>query len=283
MKTPSTTLRWNLTVPEGDTIARAAAALHGALAGHEVTRFATALAHLARIDDDTPLTGRIVERCAAQGKHLLITFSGGLVLRTHMRMHGSWHLYRPGEPWQRPARAMRCVIETATRVAVAFDVPDAEFIRTGDLRRNRALGRVGPDLLAPDVDLAAVAARITAERDRPLGQVLLDQRVAAGIGNVYRSELLFLAGVHPETLVAAVPAEVIAAVVADAVRLLRVNTVAALRGRNTTGRAAPGQGLWVYNRTTRPCRRCGTPIRSAADGLEARRVYWCPRCQTAPA
>ena len=268
-------------MPEGDTIARAAAALHEALAGHTVTRFATALAHLARVDDDTPLAGRTVERCLAQGKHLLIVFSGDLVLRTHMRMHGSWHLYRPGERWQRPARAMRCVVETATRVAVAFDVPDAEFVRGDELRRNRALARVGPDLLAPDVDIAAIAARIAAEGSRPLGQVLLDQRVAAGIGNVYRSELLFLAGVHPETLIAAVPPEVVTAVVADAVRLLRVNAAPAARTRNTTGRAAPGQSLWVYNRTTRPCRRCGMPVRSAADGLESRRVYWCPRCQPA--
>jgi endonuclease VIII len=193
------------TVPEGDTIARAALVLHEALAGQVVTRFATALAHLARTNDDTPLAGRLVAGCRAQGKHLLIAFSGDLVLRTHMRMHGSWHLYHPGERWQRPAWAMRAVIETATRVAVAFDVSDAEFIAAADLRRSRALARFGPDLLAPDVDAVAIAARIAAEHDRPLGRVLLDQRVAAGLGNVYRSELLFLAGVHPETLVAAVP------------------------------------------------------------------------------
>jgi endonuclease-8 len=269
-------------VPEGDTIARSAAVLHEALAGHTVTRFATALAHLARVDDDTPLAGRVIARCASQGKHLLIAFSGDLVLRTHMRMHGSWHLYRPGERWQRPARAMRAAIETPSRVAVAFDVPDAEFIRAADLPRSRALARVGPDLLAPDVDVAAVAVRVAAEADRPLGRVLLDQRVAAGIGNVYRSELLFLGGVHPDTIVAAVPPTTIATIVATAVRLLRVNATSPAGGRNTTGRNAPGEALWVYNRTTRPCRRCGTPIRSAADGLEARRVYWCPACQPAP-
>lgn len=269
-------------VPEGDTIARAALVLHEALAGQVVTRFATALAHLARTNDDTPLAGRIVERCRAQGKHLIIAFSGDLVLRTHLRMHGSWHLYRPGERWQRPARAMRAVIETATRVAVAFDVPDAEFIRAADLPRSRALARVGPDLLAPGVDPVAIAARIAAERDRPLGRVLLDQRVAAGLGNVYRSELLFLAGVHPETRVAAVPPAAITAIVEHAVRLLHLNVTAAAGGRNTTARTAPGEALWVYNRTTRPCRRCGTPIRSAADGLDARRVYWCPTCQPPP-
>ncbi len=167
-------------------------------------------------------------------------------------------------------------------MAVAFDVPDAEFIRAADLPRSRALGRVGPDLLAPDVDIPAVAARIAAERDRPLGQVLLDQRVAAGIGNVYRSELLFLAGLHPETArIGGRRQRPLTAVVETAVRLLRVNTYSAAGARNTTARTAPGEKLWVYNRTTRPCRRCGTPVVSAADGLEARRVYWCPGCQPA--
>lgn len=266
-------------MPEGDTIARAAAALHEALAGRSVTRFGTALAQLARVDDDAPIAGRRVEGCTALGKHLLMAFSGGLVLRTHMRMHGSWHLYRPGERWQRPRRAMRVVIETATRVAVGFDVPDAEFLRDADLARARALIRLGPDLLAPDVDIAAIAARLIAEGPRPLGQALLDQRIAAGIGNVYRSELLFLAAAHPETPAGSLTPAAAIVLVETAVRLLRANTVTSVATRNTTSRNAPGEALWVYNRTSRPCRRCGTPIRSAADGLDARRVYWCPVCQ----
>ncbi len=268
-------------MPEGDTIARAAAALHEALSGHPVTRFTTALAHLARVNDDTPIAGRTIEGCAAQGKHLLITLSGDLVLRTHMRMHGSWHLYQPGEGWQRPARAMRVVLATPSRVAVAFDVADAEFLRGAARSSTRALARLGPDLMATDVDVASVAARILAEGDRPLGQVLLDQRVAAGIGNVYRSELLFLAGLHPDTRASSVDVHAATAIVGHAVGLLRRNAMAASGGRNTTGRSAPGEALWVYNRTTRPCRRCGTPIRSTAAGLEARRVYWCPVCQPA--
>lgn len=266
-------------MPEGDTIARSAAVLHEALAGQRVTRFATALAHLARVDDDTPLIGRRVDGCSAQGKHLLVAFAGDLTLRTHLRMHGSWHLYQPGEGWQRPQRAMRVVIETATRVAVAFDVADAEFVRTADLSRTRALRRLGPDLLASDVRIAAVAARLVAEGDRLLGHTLLDQRVAAGLGNVYRSELLFLAGLHPDVTAGSLSADAATALVGTAVRLLRANARAAAGTRNITGRAAPGEALWVYNRTTRPCRRCGTPIQSAADGLEARRVYWCPTCQ----
>ncbi len=126
-------------MPEGDTIARAAAALHRALAGRVVTAFATGLAPLARVDDDTPIAGRTIEHCRSLGKHLLMAFSGGLLLRTHMRMSGSWHLYRPGERWQRPARAARIRIDTDAWVAVAFDVPVAEFVREADLHRHRPL------------------------------------------------------------------------------------------------------------------------------------------------
>ncbi len=268
-------------MPEGDSIARMATALDTALAGLTITRFGSALAHLTRVDDDAPLAGRTIERCEARGKHLLMTFGGGLILRTHMRMHGSWHLYKPGESWQRPRGAMRIVIETATRTAVAFDVQDAEFIAAARLDRARALQRLGPDLLAPEADPAAVAARIIAQGHRPLGQVLLDQTVVAGIGNVYRSELLFVAGLHPETTAAAAGLSRATTLVATAMRLLRLNTQPALATRNTTGRVASGEALWVYNRTALPCRRCATPIRSAADGLDARRVYWCPVCQPA--
>ena len=141
-------------MPEGDTIARAAAALHRALAGRVVTAFATGLAPLARVDDDTPIAGRTIEQCRSVGKHLLMTFSGALVLRTHMRMSGSWHLYRPGERWQRPPRAARIRIDTDAWVAVAFDVPVAEFVREADLHRHRPLAMLGPDLADPSFDRA---------------------------------------------------------------------------------------------------------------------------------
>ena len=266
-------------MPEGDTIARAAAALDRALRDQVVTRFATGLAHLARVDDDTPLAGRLVESCSAIGKHLLVAFSGGLVLRTHMRMHGSWHLYRPGEPWQRSARAARIEIDTAPWVAVAFDVPVAEFVSATALSRVPALARLGPDLLAPAFDPSDAVTRILAEGARLIGEVLLDQRVLAGIGNVYRSELLFLAGVHPQRPAGGLARDAVAALVRHAVRLLARNARADAARRNTTGRIAPGEALWVYQRTTLPCRACGTPIESAAPDIDARRVYWCPTCQ----
>ena len=268
-------------MPEGDTIARAAAALHRALAGRVVTAFTTGLASLARIDDDTPLAGRTIDSCRSVGKHLLMVFSGGLVLRTHMRMHGSWHLYRPGERWQRSPRAARIRIDTDAWVAVAFDVPVAEFVREADLPRHRALATLGPDLVDPAYNRADALARIGASGHRAIGEVLLDQRVVAGIGNVLRSETLFVAGVHPETPAARLSAEEVTRLLDTAAALVQRNARAdAYPTRNTTGRRAPGDALWVYQRTGQPCRRCGTTIRSAAPGLDARRVYWCPACQT---
>lgn len=269
-------------MPEGDTIARAATALHRALAGTVVTAFATGLAPLARVDDDTPIAGRTIDACSSRGKHLLMRFSGGLTLRTHWRMHGSWHLYRPGERWQRPARAARIRVDTAAWVAVAFDMPVAEFVRDAELGRHRPLAMLGPDLAAGDVDRADAVARLRGAGARPIGDALLDQRLVAGVGNVLRAETLFLAGLHPERPVASLAPADLEAVVEIAARLIGVNArPSAGPTRNTTGRLAPGEALWVYQRTGDPCRRCGTSIRSAVPGEDGRRVYWCPRCQPA--
>jgi endonuclease VIII len=266
-------------MPEGDTIARAATAMQRAVAGRVVTAFSTGLAPLARVDEDTPIAGRTIDRCFSIGKHLLIAFSGGLLLRTHMRMSGSWHLYRPGERWQRPVRSARIQIDTNEWVAVAFDVPVAEFVREDDLHRHQPLAMLGPDLADASFDRDAAHARVTAQGDRAICDVLLDQRVVAGIGNVLRSETLFVAGVHPEMPAAELGAETTARLIDVAARLLQRNARGDYVMRNTTGRRAPGQELWVYQRTGEPCRRCGTPVVSAARGLEARRVYWCPSCQ----
>jgi endonuclease-8 len=267
-------------MPEGDTIARAAAALHRALAGRVVTGFATGLAPLARVNDDAPLAGRTVDGCRSLGKHLLIEFSGGLLLRTHMRMSGSWHLYRPGERWQRPSRAARIRIDTDAWVAVGFDVPVAEFVWEADLPRHRPLTTLGPDLADPAFDRAEVVKRIQASGGRAIGDVILDQRVVAGLGNVLRSETLFVAGVHPDAPAGHLEAGTIARLIETGARLLQLNARPdSPRMRTTTGRRVPGQELWVYQRTGEPCRRCGTAIVSAARGLEARRVYWCPACQ----
>jgi len=178
-------------MPEGDTIFRAARTLHRALAGKPVVRFETALAQLSRVDDDAPIAGRTVERVRSVGKHLLVELSGDLVLRTHMRMAGSWHVYRPGERWQRPRSAMRVVLETADFQAVAFDVPVAEFRSGRALARDPALSTLGPDLLSDAFDVEAAVRRLRERGALGIGEALLDQRALAGIGNVYKNEVCF--------------------------------------------------------------------------------------------
>jgi endonuclease VIII len=274
-------------MPEGDTIFRAARTLQHALAGQQITRFETGLAQLAQVNRDQPIAGTTIERVEAMGKHLLMTLSNGLVLRTHMRMNGSWHIYRPGERWQAPRHAMRIAIETAAWVAVAFDVYDAELVRDADRHRHPRLAALGPDLLgAFDADQAL--ARVRRAGATPIHEVLLDQRVMAGIGNVYKSELLFLSRLHPDTPADAVDDDAWRTVMALAGELLRANVheasgggVVTYRGmRRTTGRMNPTERLWVYGRGGRPCRVCGSAIDSRKDGDDARITYWCARCQT---
>jgi endonuclease VIII len=277
-------------MPEGDTIHRAAATLQRAIGGQVVTRFESMLPKLTRVDADTPLRGRTVERVEARGKHLLMWFSGELVLRTHMRMHGSWHIYRPGERWQRPHRDMRIVIETAAMHAVAFTVPVAEFITARDLANHDVVGDLGPDPLSDDFSAEDAVERMQAHGGTEIADVLLDQRVIAGIGNVYKSEVLFGARVSPFAPVSLLTGEQLAEIVAVATRFMRANVGVAATGgivtyagmRRTTRRADPAARLWVYGRGGQPCRRCGTPISRQKQGPYARSTYWCPRCQPVP-
>jgi len=272
-------------MPEGDTIFRAARTLHRALATRLVTEFESVYPALTRVDVDTPLAGRQVESVGARGKHLLMVFTGDLILRTHMRMHGSWHLYRPGERWRRPGREMRIVLSTDVFLAVGFNIPDAEFLDHAGLARHRQLDALGPDLLDPQFDWWEARRRLRAHPDEAIADVLLNQRVVAGIGNVFKSEILFAAGVHPLTHVRALSDETLERILTIAVKQLRANvtprdrTLAPAAGRRTTGSLHPSQGLWVYDRAGEPCRACGTPITLEKAGLDARLTYWCGQCQ----
>jgi endonuclease VIII len=272
-------------VPEGDTIFRAARALHHYLAGKTLTRFESVFPALNRVDDDAPLVGRTIDSVTARGKHLLIAFSGDLVLRTHMRMNGSWHLYPPGAPWKRPARDMRLLLATADAVAVGFNVPVAEFLTPRALARHRPLRTLGPDLLAPDFDRAEALRRIHERSGDAIADVLLDQRAIAGIGNVFKCEILFLGGVHPFTRVADLDGSTLERLIDIARDQLTASVMTAPQtlsravGRRTTRSLDPNEKLWVYGRGGRPCRRCGAIIESSAAGPEARLTYWCPRCQ----
>jgi endonuclease-8 len=277
-------------MPEGDSIFRAARTLHRALAGRVVTRFESVFPHLTRIDEDAPLIGRTIERVDSVGKHLLMHFSGDLVLRTHMRMSGSWHIYRPGEPWQRHAGDMRIVIGTDAFVAVAFTVPVAEFETPHTLQRYESIGSIGPDLLSPDFDAAAALTRLREHDAGDIAETLLNQRAMSGIGNIFKSEVLFVTRINPFAAVASLTDEQLQQIMQTARRLMHANVTAAsghgittyqsLRG--TTARAAPEDRLWVYSRGGKPCRKCGTPIAYRKHGPYARGTYWCPRCQAEP-
>ena len=277
-------------MPEGDTIFRAARRLHAALAGKPVVGFDTAYAQIARAAERRPVVGRRVEDVSSVGKHCLVRFTDDLVLRTHCRMHGAWHLYRPGERWQRAPHRMRVRIDVPDFVAVAFDVPVAELRTGAALARDPALAKLGPDLLADGFDPAEAVRRARALGDEAVGVVLLRQTVAAGIGNVYRSEILHLAGLHPATPTSALGDEELASLFAVARRLLRANVAVGAPGevvfsggmRRTTGFLDPGARLWVYGRAGEPCRRCEAPVAVAKQGEDARVVFWCPRCQPGP-
>ncbi len=274
-------------MPEGDTIFRSARALNRALAGGIIRRFETAYAHLTRVDDDKKLVGRTVERVEARGKWLLMYFSRDLILVTHMRMNGSWHLYRTGERWRRPQRDMRIVIETADWSAVGFTVPFAEFHSAASLLRKTMIPALGLDLLKQDFDFAGVVAAMQKHADEPIADVLLNQRVMAGIGNIYKSETCFICGVNPFRPVLTLDQSQLEQLVFTARKFLTLNVAEDANGeistyaglRRTTHTSDHTARLWVYGRCGEPCRRCGTPIEMRKQGTGARTTFWCPVCQ----
>ena len=255
-------------MPEGDTIHRTAATLRSVLEGRDLERF-----EAPRVRGRPPATGARIEAVEARGKHLLIRFGDGAVLHSHMRMTGSWHTYRTGEPWRRHASRARVVIETGSSVAVCFDAPVIELLDVRGLERHPLLAALGPDLCVADPDVDEALRRMDAlEPAMPVGVALLDQRVASGVGNVYRSEVLWASRVDPVRPVASLDRERRRALFVTAARMLRSN----LGGwRRET---VPG-GLAVYDRAGRPCRRCGATIRTRRLGEQARSVWWCPGCQ----
>ena len=273
-------------MPEGDTILRASKTLHRALAGQVVTRFECEFAQPTAVADQHPLVGATVEGVEAVGKHSLMHFSNGFTLRTHMRMNGSWHLYRPGEPWQRPRFTMRVLVETAPFVAVGFDVPVIELIKRDRLERHPALSKLGPDLLGETFDLKAAVQRMKAQGDRAIGLVLLDQKVSAGIGNVYKSEICFLCGIDPRRPQSTLDDAQREALFTTARRWMKANITIGGEGivtytglRRTTHSENPSGSLWVYGRGGEKCRRCGTGILFFKEGEGARSTYFCPGCQ----
>jgi len=277
-------------VPEGDSVWRSAAQLHAALAGQQLTASDFRVPRFATLD----LAGWVMEEVVPRGKHLLMRLRGPaderLTVHSHLKMEGSWQVYPPGGRWKKPGFTARCVLRTPAADAVGFSLGLLEVIRTAD--EDNVVGHLGPDLLGPDWDPAEAERRVRSRPDVPIGVALLDQRNLAGIGNIYRCEACFLAGVHPASPVSAMTN--LPAMFEDAKQLLEANLgpgrrTTLLNARGTpVGRSAGRPGYWVYRREHQPCLRCRTPIRRSVLGnpaghrdqaSEERDIYFCPKCQ----
>jgi endonuclease-8 len=278
-------------MPEGDTIYRAARALQKALGGKVVTAFETGLAKLASVNDETPLVGRTVEKVEARGKWCLIFFSGDLILVTHMLMSGTWHIYKTGEKWWQPKNRMRAAITCGDYQAVAFNVPIAEFYTARSLERNSQVPGLGPDVLADEFSieagLQALRQRAASHPTDEIAVVLLNQRVLAGLGNVYKSEVAFTAAVNPFRAMSTITEREMITMIEAAHRYMKANVldgsgdgvVTYVGNRRTTHSMDSSDRLWVYRRQGKECRRCGASILMRKQGEQARSTYWCPSCQ----
>jgi endonuclease VIII len=258
-------------VPEGDTVWRTARRLHQALAGQRLTGSDLRVPQHAAVD----LRGQVVREVVARGKHLLHRVGDDTTVHTHLKMEGSWHLYRPSSRWRRPAYQARVVLRTRPWVAVGFDLGTVDVVRRGE--EERLVGHLGPDLLGADWDPDEAVRSLRAQPDRAIGDALLDQRNLAGIGNLYKSEICFLTGIHPMRPVGDVLD--LDRLVARAHALLTANRERV--EQTTTGDTRRGRRTWVYLRAGEPCRRCGTAVRNADQGQAGRerQTFWCPRCQ----
>jgi len=278
-------------MPEGDTIFRTARNLGRVLTGKPVTSFRSTFPWLMRFDDDTPLAGQTVDRVEARGKWLLVHFSGGGILASHLLMNGRWHIYRRGERWQLAHIHMRIVIENAEYQAVGFRVPVARMHTERTLERDLRVAVPENDLLRAEFDAVAALQRLRSRGNEAIADALLDQSVLAGVGNVFKSEICFVNGLNPFRTVATLTRDEAAAAIATARELLKANVledsgdvIVTYRGqqRRTTHASDPSESLWVYGRAGETCRRCGEPIRRRVQGADARVTFWCPRCQPMP-
>lgn len=261
-------------MPEGDTVWLAAQRMQTALAGATLRRGEFRLPQLATLD----LTGVTVREVVPRGKHMLIRLADGRTLRTHFRMDGSWHIYRPGTKWRGgPAYDIRVILAVDDWECVGYRLHDVEIVPTAD--EHTLVGHLGPDVLGPDWDLDEALRRLREQPDEQVGVAILDQRNLAGIGNLYKVETLFLNGVHPWARVADVAN--LEGVVTRARTLMLAN-----RHRpeqTTTGIPRRGEDHWVAGRKGKPCRKCRTPILLGEQGpvTQERVTWWCPTCQAA--
>lgn len=280
-------------MPEGDTIFRAATQLRKAIEGARVRSFRSDVLPRASLD------GQRIEKVEARGKNLLVRFESGRVLRTHMRMKGSWHLYREGEPWQRAARQARVELhadngfvavlfgatrETAYRPSTGeapyLTVPIIELLEDGSALEAGEVGQLGPDATSDQFDAAEALRRLSGAAALEVGDAILHQDLIAGAGNVIKSEALFICRQDPFALIGALDPAALEKLVAEVRRLLLRNRGG---GQRTARESLDGGRLWVYGRSGQPCRVCGEKVRMQRQGKAARSTYYCAACQPATA
>jgi endonuclease-8 len=257
-------------MPEGDNVYRAARRLDAALTGKPVTRSDFRVPAFATVD----VAGETVHSVDSRGKHLLMRI-GELVVHSHLKMEGEWHVYQPSERWRRPGWQARAVIEVPDATAVGFDLGVLEIFPAAE--EHDRLAYLGPDLLSDDWDPAEAVRRLAEHPETPIAVALGEQRNLAGLGNVYVNELCFLRGIRPSKPVGEIELEPLVQLAARVIRANRDRSV-----RTTTGDTHRGRQLWVYSRGGEPCRRCGTRIehgRIGRNDLELRESWWCPDCQ----
>jgi endonuclease-8 len=263
-------------MPEGDTVWLAGRRLDQALSGRRLVRTDFRVPQLATTD----LTGRTVLGVASRGKHLLTRIEGGMTLHTHFKMEGSWQIYRTGQRWRAPSHQIRVVLANPEAVCVGIRLAVVELLPTS--KEADAIGHLGPDLLGdgwgPDAELEALQ-RLSVAPEREIGTALNDQRNMAGLGNMWRCEVLFLRGINPYRRIGEVSD--LPRLIDLSHRLLLANRERA--GQSTTGSLTRGASSYVYARKGLPCRRCRTPIERAQQGDPGyeRDTYWCPHCQPA--
>jgi endonuclease-8 len=268
-------------MPEGDTLFRAAATLRKALLGKRLTGFETDVETVRNRIEGLALVGREITLVEARGKHLLIRLGaedeGSLTLRTHLRMKGSWHIYRPGETWRKPVHYARVVLRTDDFVAVCFSAPEVELLTERQVARHPDLSRLGPDAITDEFNAEEAFARLRRRPELPIGVGLLNQRALSGVGNVYKSEVMFLKRVSPFLLIRELSDEVLMGLVQESHRLLQLNQTGGRR--RTHFSLSEHARLWVYGRSGEPCRVCETRVKMRRQGLDGRSTYYCPRCQ----
>ncbi|MEP6871086.1 MAG: DNA-formamidopyrimidine glycosylase family protein [Anaerolineaceae bacterium] len=261
-------------MPEGDSLYRFAASLRGVLEGQ------TILAARSHGPGPVPQVKRIVgATCTAvrsQGRNMLISFDNGLVLRGHLRMNGTWHVYRPGEPWRMPEREARLVLEVDGATVVNFSAPVIELLEERALGVHARIANLGPDLLDEEFDPAEALRRLRdpARAGLTVGDAVMDQRALAGIGNIWKNEALFYAGINPWRRMNELSDVDLLLVIEKAQALLRAS-VGKTNALNMSFRPA----MYVYGRGGQPCRRCYSRLRSAPQGVDIRHTVWCPKCQ----